>query len=85
MSNIMLERSGMVKRFFEPKQTFFKPLRTHYLRQPKFFWPYNHPYKEHENRGIAMTAVIGIRCRDGIVIAADRQITVPNSHKYEKC
>jgi 20S proteasome alpha/beta subunit len=34
------------------------------------------------HRGKVVTIVVGLRCTDGIVLCADRQISVPGHHKY---
>ncbi|MGD0324616.1 MAG: hypothetical protein ABSD45_12855 [Terriglobia bacterium] len=43
-----------------------------------------YPVKPTE-RKIIVTAVVGMRCSDGIVICADQQVSAPDYHKYYEC
>jgi 20S proteasome alpha/beta subunit len=58
-----------------------RPLPVPRLPKPSLK-PYIRPIRQ-ENK--AMTVVVGLRCKDGIVICADQQVTSPGSHKYNEC
>ena len=47
--------------------------------------PYPRPKSKRLVRAQAMTVSVGFRCTDGLVLAADRQMTIPNSHTFQEC
>jgi len=69
MPGIMLERSGIVKNFFRPRKEML-----FYTPAPKFAL--------RTGEGKPLTIVLGLRCRDGLVLCADQLMSIQGSHKY---
>jgi len=74
MSSIMLERSGIVKSYFHPHKRFFPPCNMPYTLNPLV----QSPVPEREK---SMTIAAGFRCKDGVILAADSQITLSDGGK----